>query len=332
MELAVELSGEHETLPRAEARALVEQAGGRVLEADLDRVLLAEGDLDPASLAGRLALAWRVVGAAARVPVDVDAIADAADEIELDGASFAVRCSRLDRSLDPALGQTIERRLGSRLEKQGTVDLEDPDRIVRVLLDREALVGLQLAEVDRSSFEERHVEVRPHHSPITLHPRLARALVNMTRVGPGQRLWDPFVGTGGLALEAAIVGAQTVASDLDPDMVAGTRETLAHYGVVAELHQGDVSEIGQEVGPVDAICTDPPYGRGSTTGREELDSLYERFLACAADVLEPGDRLVCVLPEPDRAMLAPDALARREHHEWYVHASLTRHVFVFERR
>lgn len=332
MPWAIELSGEHETLPRAEATALVELEGARVVDAGLDRVLLAEGPLEAARFADRAALAWRVVEVAARTPVDVDAIVDGAAAVELDGSSFAVRCSRLDASLDPGLPPEIERQLGGALEGQARVDLDQPACTVRVLLDREAVVGLERARVDRSAFEARHVEARPYFSPISLHPRLARALVNLAGVAPGDRVWDPFVGTGGLALEVALVGAEAIASDLDTEMLEGTRETLAHFGVEAALHEGDVAEVAARMDPVDAIVTDPPYGRASSTNKEQLGDLYDRFLAAASRTLRPGGRLVCVLPEPERAALAPDELALLEHHEWYVHATLTRHVFVFERR
>lgn len=331
MPWAVALSGEHAALARAEVRALTQRAGGRVLDADLDRVVLGEGPPTPAAMAARVALARRVLEVHARVPVDPDAIVDAAGDIPLDGERFAVRCTRLNVDHDADIVGEVERRLGAALDARGTVDLDDPERVVRVLLDREAVVGLDRATVDRSAYEARHVEARPHFSPVSLHPRLARALVNLARVGPGDRVWDPFVGTGGVALEAALVGCRVTASDLDPEMVAGTRKTLDRFDVDATLATGDVGEIAEGMDPVDAVVTDPPYGRASTTDREGIDALYQRFLDASAALLSPGDRLVCVVPDPEKADLAPAALALRETHAWYVHASLTRHVLVFER-
>ncbi len=331
VEWAIELSGEHDELPRAEARALVEMQGGREVEAGLDRVLVAEGDLDAGWLAGRVAFARRVVRVVGQSGVSLDAIVGAGREVGVGGRRFAVRCSRLDASVDPSLVEEVETRLGAELESQGTVDLESPDRVVRILLDREALVGVQQAEVDRAAFEARHVEARPFFSPVSLHPRLARALVNLARVEAGDRVWDPFVGTGGVALEAGLVGARVVASDLDGGMLEGAGRTLEHFGVEASLVEGDVGEVGEALGEVGAVVTDPPYGRASSTNREEVEALYERFFRAAGRVLPSGGRLVCVVPDRGLSDLAPGELVLEQQHAWYVHASLTRHVSVFER-
>lgn len=331
MKLAIELSGEHDTLPLAEARSLARVAGLDVVDASLDRVLLLEGDLDATWWADRIALARRIVDVSARTSPDVDAIVAQAPAIPLDGERFAVRCSRLAADVDPALAQTIEQRLGGALADRGTVDLDAPERTVRVLLAQEALVGVDVARVDRRAFEARHVEARPYFSPVSLHPRLARALVNLSQIRAGERVWDPFVGTGGIALEAALVGAETLASDLDPEMMEGTRETLAHFGCQARLETGDVADVAERVGPVDAIVTDPPYGRASSTNKEELAQLYDRFFTAAANVLAPGGRLVTVLPEPEDAARSGSAFERVEQHAWYVHGTLTRHVTVLKR-
>lgn len=331
---AAELSGEHATLPRAEARTLFALAGAKPLDGGGPRVQLAEAsaDLDVDALTERLALSWRIVQVHAVSPLVVDAIADAGKAIPLDGERFAVRCSRLAPELPAELGPRIERRLGEALRARGTVDLDAPERTVRVLLGEQAILGLEAGRVDRSAYEQRHVEARPYFSPVSLHPRLARALVNLGAVEAGDRLWDPFVGTGGIALEAALVGCRTLASDVDPEMVEGTRATLAHFGAEAELREGDVADVADGIEPVDAIVTDPPYGRASSTNQEELGALYDRFLRAAADVLAPDGRLVCVLPDPEEVDRAPAALEVLEHHEWYVHNTLTRHVFVLERR
>jgi tRNA (guanine10-N2)-dimethyltransferase len=325
---AVELSGEHPALARAEARAVAARAGGRAVDADLDRVLLVEG-VHPSALAARAALARRVVDARARAAPTVDAVVDAADAVPLDGERFAVRCTRLTEDAGPELARRIERELGEALAERGTVDLDAPERVVRVLVDREAVVGLDRARVDRSAYEDRHVEARPHFSPVSLHPRLARTLVNLAHVGPGDRVWDPFAGTGGIALEAALVGARVTASDLDPEMAEGTRAALSAFDVDGTVLEGDVAEVGEGLATVDAVVTDPPYGRASSTDREALGDLYERFFAAAERGLPTAARLVCVLPDPAAAERAPAGLTVVERHAWYVHASLTRHVLAF---
>jgi tRNA (guanine10-N2)-dimethyltransferase len=328
---AVELSGEHPALARAEAEAAARAIGGAPVGADLERVQLAL-TVDPHEWADRLAFAWRVIEVERKLDVDVEAIVTAAEAIELDAETFAVRCSRLVETHDAELAERIEREVGEALSEQATVDLDEPEAVVRVLLDDEAVVGVEVVEVDRASFEDRHVEERPDHSPVTLHPRLARVLVNLAEIGSGGRFWDPFAGTGGIAVEAALVGADTLASDLDEEMVEATQATLEHFDATGAVVQGDFQDVSDAIGGVDAIATDPPYGRASKTHDEDVEDLYERFLAVAAGALGPGGHAVVVLPDPDMAEVAPLTLDVVDHHEWYVHNTLTRHIFVFERR
>lgn len=328
MHLAIELSGEHPALARAEAAAVVETLGGRVLET-WDRVVVAGGELDPARVADRLALAWRVLRVTATGPPEADAIAELADQVPLDGRRFAVRCSRLADGIPSELPEQVARSLGARLAKRGTVDLTRPERTVRVLLGTDrALVGVEAAEVDRSAYQARHPEQRPFFSPVSTHPRLARAQVNLARAPPGSRMWDPFCGTGGLVLEAALAGYTAVGSDLDPEMIEGARENLEAFGADAELVEGDVEAVAEHLAPVAAVVTDPPYGRSSTTHKEDLAGLHRRLFEATDRVLAPGGRVVVVLPDREMGVQAAEGFELVEEHAWKVHGSLTRHLLV----
>lgn len=330
MDLAIELSGEHPELARAEAGAVVETLGGQILET-WDRVVVASGELDPVRLADRLALAWRVIQVAATGPPTEDAIAELADQVPLDGQRFAVRCSRLADGIASELPDAVARSLGARLAERGTVDLTDPERTVRVLLGADrALVGVEDALVDRSAYQARHPQARPFTSPVSTHPRLARAQVNLARAPPDSRIWDPFCGTGGLVLEAALAGYTAVGSDLDPGMIEGAQENLEAFGAEAELVEGDVDAVAEHLAPVAAVVTDPPYGRSSTTHREALADLYRRFFQAAERVLAPGGRVVVVLPDREQGLSAAEGFELVEEHAWKVHGSLTRHLLVFD--
>jgi tRNA (guanine10-N2)-dimethyltransferase len=282
-------------------------------------------------------MSWRLVDVVAETPLAMSAVLASANEVPLSGQRFAVRCSRLAPEVPKELTLDIARRLGHVLEDRGRVDLTRPEVTVRVLLTtaadgaRRALIGTDRAAIDRGAFEARHVEERPFFSPISMHPRLARALVNLGRALPGQRVWDPFCGTGGIALEAAIVGSATVASDIDPKMVAGTRATLGEFGAHADVRQGDVAAIAHDIEPVHAIVTDPPYGRASSTHREEAGKLYGRFFEAAHEALAPQGRVVVVLPNEEDVTRARGRFDVLEHHAWHVHGTLTRHVYVLRR-
>lgn len=330
MRLMVELSGEHPTLPLAELRAVLELAGDHLVEVD-GPVALVESD-DAAFLARRLALAHTVSEHWASVEATPDAVAGAVAGRDLAGARFAIRPRRMEGARsDLSLGD-VARQAGAALARTGVVDLESPEVDVRVLVADRAHVGRLVAEVDRKGFEARHVKHRAHFAPVSLHPRYARTLVNLARVRASDRVADPFCGTGGLILEAGLVGASILASDIDPRMVAGTQAELSRLGVRgARVEARDVGELPVFAPGVDVVVSDPPYGRSSTTNRERMDDLYTRFFAAAREALRPGGHLAVIFPSDELRRRAADSFRLVESHDQKVHRSMTRHWSVFRR-
>jgi tRNA (guanine10-N2)-dimethyltransferase len=334
MRLMVELSAEHPTLPAAELGALASMKGGRLAERDGAVALLDVPDgSDLASfLARRAALAhtvsahWWSTVATPRVMVPPFG------RLDLKGQTFAVRARRLEgHHAELPLSDTV-RAIGAVLAASGKVDLEHPQVDVRLLLSEEAHVGALLAEVDRKALEARHVKHRAHFAPVSLHPRWARALVNLAQVAPGERVADPFCGTGGLLLEAGLVGAKVYGSDLDPRMAEGTRMTLEKFGVGgATIETRDVGELPEFSGPLDVVVSDPPYGQSSTTNFEERTALYERFFHAAREALRPGGRLALISPSAELRERAAKHFTPVQAHDQRVHKSMTRHYGIFRK-
>lgn len=332
--LLVELSGENPPMAAAEVEGALAALGvGRVAERD-DLVLVVDAPSEAARpLAARLGLAhavdahWFSTAAAAR------AIVPPFSGIDLGGATFAVRARRV-REHHPDLPLSdLERAIGALLAEKGKVDLRDPEVEVRLVVAEWAHAGALVAEIDRSAYERRAVKHRPFFSPVSLHPRFARALVNLARVKPGDRVLDPFAGTGGTALEAGLVGAKVYAGDIDARMVAGTKRTLEAYGVPgAVVEERDVGEAPEFAPGVDAVVTDPPYGRSATLAQEATRDLYTRFFVAAAEALRPGGRLVAGLHDEDLVALGGEILELEAVFPHRVHASLTRRFAVYVKR
>lgn len=323
----IELSGECESLARAEAVAACGSYGSTTaVEAD-GRALVLEAPVRPGELAGRLGLAWSVSG---------HVFSCAANDIEahireasLPPGSLRVRAARLDGA--GGSGTSIARAIGKILSGTHPIDLEGPDFELRVLISGRLHVGILAGEVDRSSFEARKAGLRPFNHPISLHPKLARALVNLTRAGPGQVLLDPFCGTGGILIEAGMIGCRALGGDIDPRMVAGSRKNLTALGVRdAEVREADVSSWSSPAGAVDAIATDPPYGRSASTAKEPIGKLYARAFGACHSALKEGGRLAMVLPDEGHAALAK-GFELEGMHPVRVHRSLTRYFCVFRR-
>jgi tRNA (guanine10-N2)-dimethyltransferase len=331
--LCFETSGEHPTLPGAEIAATLEALAGKRPSITSDGLAIFASCPKRAveGVVSRLALCHSVseffgehatFAGAGRIS-SLEAIS---------GKAVKVRASIVSGEWTKAQQIAAERTVGAVLAKRNTIDLRNPDVEVRVLLGSRVRVSKIVGKIDRKGFESRKGENRPFFSPISLHPKYARALVNLSGVKPGGRLLDPFCGTGGILIEASLAGAKPMGSDLDSRMLGGSAQNMAHFGLkLARLEECDISKIVDVFGSVDAIATDPPYGRASSTGKEKPGLLYQRMMLAMRDVLAPGGRAAVVLPDTTAAEKLPKGLRLVEIHPLRVHRSLVRHFVVLRK-
>lgn len=323
-----ELSGENPTLPAAEALACLraESHGSHQL-AQGPGYLLAECDLGSLpQVAGRLGLTHRLgryLGSC-----DLDLLESMSSHLKLPEGSVCVRARKVEESFPEVNTHDLARKVGEVLSRKHDIDLTSPDLTVRVLLSEKVHLFISEHEIDRKQFDRRKVAERPFFSPISLHPRYARALINLTEAKRGDTVLDPFCGTGGIVLEAALLGMKAIGSDIDPGMVDGCKRNLEHFGVEAEVQVADVGDVPSIFGKVGTVATDPPYGRAASTKKEDIDILYRRGIRASAEVLSPGSKAGIVLPREVRT----DEMDLLELHRQRVHRSLTRHYHVFIRR
>lgn len=250
--------------------------------------------------------------------------------VNLPPGTIAVRVKRFQGEGSPDQANQIMRKVGECISQSRKVDLTRPDVKLRVLMSHGLHFYMDQVQVDREQFEGRHVRSRPFFSPISLHPRYARALVNLTRVRAGDTLLDPFCGTGGILLEASLVGARVLGSDISPEMIEGCRENLRHFNAGYErLEVLDVEKVADTFGQVDAVATDPPYGRSATTRKEPVLGLHERGMKAIAEALAPQGKAGIVLPYPCQDRRGLELL---ESHRQRVHRSLDRHYCLLMRR
>ena len=161
-----------------------------------------------------------------------------------------------------------------------------------------------------------------------MHPRIARALVNLSGIKRGEKLLDPVCGTGGILLEAGLIGANILGSDLDKKMVQGCKKTLDYYGIFPyTVFQADVGEI-EKIGKVDAVVSDFPYGRSTHINRK-LEDLYARAFESIKVVLKKDRRAVVGLPNREVVKIAKPFLEVLQIYPFWVHKSLTRYFTVF---
>ncbi len=88
--------------------------------------------------------------------------------------------------------------------------------------------GVTLAIQDYEGFSYRDYS-RPRSNKLKgmIPPKLARIMINLATLPENGILWDPFCGSGTIAMEALTLGYQVLASDIDPLAIEETKENLA---------------------------------------------------------------------------------------------------------
>lgn len=318
MRLIVELSGEHPDLPFAELEVV-----GTVIDR---RPQVAVTECASPLATRRLSLAHAVLAYLGESAADTESCTAMVRDLGITAEGpFAVRVKKVaGASMDTTVPE-LERRIGSII--RGRVSLSDPACEYRAVLSGDrCYFGKVLLQVDRSSYDQRRPGSRAFFHPGVMMPRLARALVNISLVRPGERLLDPFSGTGGILLEASLVGARATGSDIDPCMVSGSRENVPG----ADLVQADTGSLPFRDASIDAVVTDLPYGQSSSIVAGSLDVLYSSALSEIRRVLLPGKRAV-VVTHRDISGEAAKVLSVKACYPQRVHKSLTRRILVLER-
>ena len=288
MEVALILSQEHQTLPKAEVEAVLEcEEITYSIKKYCDGVLLLnipEKYLkNLPNISRRLSYTHEMIHII--LSADENKLLSEAKKCPWEKyvqSDYAVRVKKMDRrsshntsNLEWEVGSIIKKTLG----KNARVKLKDPSILIRIILqDEMALLGYRTGQISKKHFYNLKPHKRPFFYPGSMSPKLARCMVNLTRIRAGETLLDPFCGTGGILIEAGVIGTRVIGTDIDYKMVKGTKENL-QYCDIHDYHvfQEDARKLKLPK-VVDAIVTDPPYGISASTGGESSENLYHQSM------------------------------------------------------
>jgi tRNA (guanine10-N2)-dimethyltransferase len=337
------LSGEHETLPSSEIKAILEAEGYNYTNfSKLDQVLRLETDKTAVeAIKSRAALTRLCAKELSNCKNNENDIMDCIKKVDFepilkDNSTFAVRIKRVKDygSKNDVMG--YERKLGKLIlaqSKKAKVSLRNPEITFRgVLTGNELVFGLQLAEIPAKPFVERRPRKKPFFHPAAMSSKLSRVMVNLTQTKKGEILLDPFCGTGSMLIEAALIGCQAFGLDVQRRMVRGTLRNMRHFNLEFEgLVLSDVRKL--PASRIDCVATDPPYGRSTITLKRTTGQLIEEMFRAVHQMLRKGKRICIAAPKTSNIGAIGENVGFRhlESHLVYVHRSLTREVAVFEK-
>ncbi len=318
------LSGEHPTLPLGELEALLEARHGGSIIYSFDGIALLGGVRDPQAIPLEAGMVKEVGRVYYVVEADIDNIKNSLRMLGEMGYNFSkIIVKKYKRYSDHIDAREIK---DSAPKGRGGV--------LRIFItEGVAVIGTPLMLKPSKSFINRRPRTRPFFKPGPLSPQLSRVFVNLSRLKEDMVFLDPFCGTGGFILEACLLGAKhCICGDLSRDMVRGSLINLKHYGFTGKstIIWQDSASMPIRDEAIDAIATDPPYGRSTTTGRREYSELVSEFLGEAHRVLREEGYIVFAGPaEKSPYHLAEEAGFKIiSRFQMFVHSTLTREIVV----
>lgn len=199
------------------------------------------------------------------------------------------------------------------------VNMRDAKTKIDILFCEKVFCCLLIGE-QGDTFEDRKAHLRPFNHPTSLHPRLARCLVNLAN---SKEVLDPFCGSGGLLIEAGLIGLKTFGYDIDDEMLKRAKANLEFFEVKNfKIENNDALKINQKF---ESIVTDLPYGKNSKV--TDLQKTFSEFLSNSYDFTE---RMIVVFPDfVDAKMLIKATNWKiNNHFSYYIHKTLTKEIFV----
>jgi 16S rRNA G966 N2-methylase RsmD len=310
------LSGERTTLPEAEAKSVfLAYDGASRFESPAPRVLISNTEADPFLVGSRVAFARRV-------GYLVEDSHEATPLLKGHKIRF--------RSFDLNPGKTAPNPEKYLKGIDAEVDLGHPELELTLIRGAEDYLAVTSPATMRQGWANRRPRVRRFFHPSAIFPKLSRALFNLSGCKEGEIFLDPFAGTGSIAIEAAETGARTICIDLAGKMVRGALANMKGFGHEwLGVVRADSSLL--PLGRVDAIATDIPYGRASSTHGMSPSEIICRAMPAVSEAIRPGGFVVVMHPK-DLPLRTGGKLVLEQEHHLYVHKLLTRTITVLRRR
>lgn len=337
------LSGENPTLPASELEAVLQAEGYpyRNLRRSIQLVMLEAPSECVPTVIGRSAYVregcLRLVEAEGDWKQLIKKIEESGfDRILPAGSTIAVRASALGGARIDV--PRAEREIGACLLSKARdlrVRLDNPTHLFRVVCcEGFSVMGLRLGRRKSREFYNRRASRRPFFLPTALQPKFARCMINMTRVGRGDSVLDPFTGTGSLLVEAGLMGCRAVGLELKQWICKGALRNLRHYLTDYDTPIAADARKSPLRSGWDAIVTDPPYGRSSTTLGLSPERLLEEFLPEAYGCLRLGGYVCMTVPHEMglEEVAAGFGYELVERHTIFIHDRLTRKLLVLRKR
>lgn len=213
--------------------------------------------------------------------------------------------------------------------KNPMVDVKNPEIKIHFIKIKDKVYCCQEIYQNEIDFESRLPHKREGFRPISIHPQLARCLVNLSGCRKGTII-DPFCGISGILIEALLSDLNAEGYDIDPIMIRISRYAFMEFNFKVSKYYLDTRDFFNTDTKMDYIVTDLPYGKNTKNIDE---SLYEKFIIKLEQVLKK--RAVVVFPhriDVEKLLKKTKKLKLVDKFHHYIHGTMTRVITIIERK
>lgn len=183
----------------------------------------------------------------------------------------------------------MERQIGFVIK--GKADVHNPD-IIFGLIPYDGLWHFGIYQLSESIWFKH--QQKPREYSTALSTKTARAIANIAVPNPkGVKAIDPCCGIGTVLVEALSMGIDIVGRDINPLVVDGSRENIAHFGLSGSVDLGAIADITEQY---DVAIIDMPYNLYTHATPDEQQEILKHALPVTEKLLvvtiEPIDHMI----------------------------------------
>jgi len=150
------------------------------------------------------------------------------------------------------------------------------------------LFGRIVQRCNYKEIERRDMQKPVRREELSISPRLAKMMINLSEVKDNGIALDPFCGIGVVLMEALNMGIRTIGIDKDGEALNGARKNLEWYkfptGVYRLMNNDSRKAV---IGGVDVLVSEPDFGETlrKIPEKKEADNIIKKFESLIIDVL-----------------------------------------------
>lgn len=143
----------------------------------------------------------------------------------------------------------------------------------------ENLFGKIVQKCNYKELEKRDMEKPVRREDLSISPRLAKIMINLSEVKEDGTLLDAFCGIGVILMESLTMGVKAIGIDKDDEAIEGARKNIAWLNVPRDkwvLMNNDSSKV--VMGSVDVLVSEPDFGETlrKTPDRKEAKKMIDK--------------------------------------------------------